>query len=68
MDYLIYSRVCMLGFPSGSVVKNLPAMQEMHVQSRSQEDALKKEMANQSSILAWKNPWTGETGGLHFMG
>ena len=48
----------MLGFPSGSVVKNLPAMQEMYVQSRSQEDALKKEMATHSNILAWEIPWT----------
>ena len=29
--------------------------------------ALEKEMATHSSILAWKNPWTGEPGGLQSM-
>ena len=37
-------------------VKNLPAMQETPVRSLGWEDPLKKEMANLSSILAWKNP------------
>ena len=45
----------MLGFPSGSVVKNLPAMQEMQeVPSLGWEDLLEEGMANHSSILAWK--------------
>ena len=50
-------------FPGGSVVKNLPAMQEMQetqVQSVGQEDPLEEEMAIHSSILAGKIPWTGE--------
>ena len=34
------------------MVKNLPAMQEMQVQSLSQKDPLEKGMATQSSILA----------------
>ena len=34
------------GFPSGSVVKNLPVMQETQVQSLDQKDPLEKEMAN----------------------
>ena len=38
------------GFPSGSVVKNSPAMQEMWVQSLGQEDPLEKELATHSSI------------------
>ena len=38
------------------LVKNLPAMQETPVRSLGWEDPLKKEMANLSSILAWKNP------------
>ena len=50
------------------MVKNLPAMQETWVQSLGQEDPLKKEMATHSSILAWRNPWTEETGGLQSMG
>ena len=35
-------------------VKNLPAMQETEVQSLGWEDPLEKEMATQSSILAWE--------------
>ena len=32
------------------------------------EDPLEKERATRSSILAWRIPWTGETGGLQSMG
>ena len=39
-------------------------MQEMGVRSLGQEDALEKEMATHSSILAWEIPWTEEPGGL----
>ena len=53
---------CSQGFPSGSVVKNPPAMQETWVQSLGQEDPLEKEMATHSSILAWRIPWTEEPG------
>ena len=49
-------------------VKNLPAMQEMWVQSLDQEDLLEKEMATHSSTLAWRIPWTEEPGGLQSMG
>ena len=38
-------------------------MQEMWNQSVSQDDALEKEMATHSNILAWKIPWTEEPGG-----
>ena len=50
------------------MVKNLPVMQEMQVQSLGQEDALEKEMATHSSILAWEILWTEEPGGLQSMG
>ena len=40
------------GFPSGSALKNLPAMQEMQVQSLGPEDPLEESMASHSSILA----------------
>ena len=40
------------------MVKNLPAMQETWVRFLGQEDALEKEMATHSSVLAWKIPWT----------
>ena len=39
-------------FPVGSAVKNLPAMQEMWLQSLGREDPLEKEMTTHSSILA----------------
>jgi len=45
-------------FPGGSVVKNLPAMQEMQetwVQSLGWEDPLEEEMAAHSNILAGKS-------------
>ena len=41
-------------------VKNLPAMQEIQVQSLGQEDPLEKGMATHSSILAWRIPWKEE--------
>ena len=50
------------------LVKNLPAVQETWIQSLGLENPLKKEMANHSSILAWKFPWTEEPGGLQSMG
>ena len=56
-----------MGFPGGSVIKNLPVMQEMWVRSLGQEDPLEKEMATHSRILAWKIPWTEEPGGLQSM-
>ena len=43
-------------------------MQETQVQSLVREDPLEKEVATDSSILAWKIPWTEEPGGgLQFM-
>ena len=50
------------------MVKNLPAMQETRVQFLGGEDPLENGMASHSSILAWKNPWTEEPGGLQSMG
>ena len=58
-------------FPGGSVVKNLPAVQELQEtqnQSLGWEDPLEEEMATHYSILAWKIPWTEESGGLQSMG
>ena len=50
------------------MVKNLPAMQETWVRTLGQEDPLEKEMATNSSILAWEIPWTEETEELQSMG
>ena len=49
-------------------VKNLPAMKEIQIQTLGQEDILEKEMATQSSILAWRIPWIAKPGGLQSMG
>ena len=50
------------------MVKNLPAMQENQVWSLGQEDPLEKGMATHSSVLAWRIPWTEESGRLQSMG
>ena len=47
------------------MVKNLPVIQEMQVQFLGKEDPPEKEVATHSRILAWKIPWTEESGGLH---
>ena len=49
-------------------VKNLLVTQETRVRSLDQEDPLEAVMATHSSILAWRIPWTEETGGLQSMG
>ena len=45
-----------MGFPGGSAVKNLPAMQETWVRSLGWEDPLEEEMTTHSSILSWRSP------------
>ena len=49
------------------VLKNLPVMQEMQIQSLGQEDLLEKEMVTHSSTLAWKIPEMEEPGRLQSM-
>ena len=56
------------GFPGGSAVKNLPAMQETWIQSLSWEDPLEKGMETHSSILVCRSPRTEDPGGLQSMG
>ena len=46
------------------MVKYLPEMQEIQVQSLGGEDPLEKKIAIHSSILAWRIPWTEEPGRL----
>ena len=57
-----------MDFTIAQMVKNLPAMQEIWVQSLGQEDPLEKVVATHSCTLAWKSPWTDEPGGLQSMG
>jgi len=58
----------LLGFPGGSVVKNLPASAGDAGLNPGQEDLLEKEMAIHFSSLAWEIPWTEEPGRLQSMG
>ena len=57
----------MLDFPGGSLVKNLPAMQDTSL-IPGLERSLEKEMATHYSILAWEIPWAEEPDELHSMG
>ena len=43
-------------------VKILPVLWETQIQSLGREDPLKNGMTSYSSILAWKIPWTEESG------
>ena len=47
-----------LGFSSGSVVNNLPAIEDTLVWSLGQEPPLEKETGTHSTILAWEIPWS----------
>ena len=61
----------LIGFPSGSVLKNPPANAGDpgdEVQFLGGEDPLEEEMATHPNILGWKIPWTEKSGGLQFMG
>ena len=60
---------CMFwGFTGGSVVKNLPTMQNTCIRSLGQEGPPEQGMVTHSRILAWRIPWTEEPGGLQSMG
>ena len=50
------------------IAETLLAMQETRVQSLGREDPLEKGIAIYSSNLAWRIPWTEESGGLQSMG
>ena len=65
-DYMVL--LLTKAFLLAQMVKNLPEMQEIWVQSLGQEDPLEKGMATHSSILAWRIPWTEEPGRLQPMG
>ena len=56
------------GCPGGSAVKNLLARQEPQIWSLGRDDPLEEGMTTQSSILAWRIPWTEEPGGLRSIG
>ena len=64
----VFSQLAAIWMNINKIIKNLPVMWETRVWSLGQEDTLEKEMATHSSILAWKIPWTEESGGLQSMG
>ena len=57
---------CSVTGPSlvAQMVKDLHAMLETWVQSLDQEDPLEKGTATHSNIIAWRIPWTEDSGGL----
>ena len=62
---LVQGRV---GFSGDSAVKNLPTMQETWIWSLGWEEPLEEGTGTHSSILAWRIPWTEESGRLQSMG
>ena len=63
-SHLMIIKPSLWAFLVAQMVKNLPAMWETRVQSLGWEDPLEKGMATHPSILAWRIPWTEETGRL----
>jgi len=68
LDFSLNSKVKLLTIAVAQMVKNLPAMQETRVRFLGWEVPLEKGMAIQSSILAWRIPWTEKPGGLQSVG
>ena len=54
----------MRGFPGGAMQET----KDTWVLSLGVKDPLEEEIATHSSILAWRIPWTEESGGLQSMG
>ena len=69
IHYIMYNTLSPMGTSIiAQSVKNLPAMQEIWVWFLGHKDPLEKEIATHFSILAWRIPWTEESGRLHCMG
>ena len=66
--FLGMGRTKILGFPLDSGKESTCQCRRHGFDPWGQEDPLEKEMATQSSILAWKIPWTEKPGGLQPMG
>ena len=64
---MIESKIIIKAFPVAQAIMNSPAMLETWVRSLGREDALDKGMATDSSIFAWRIPWTEEPGKLQSM-
>ena len=57
-----------MGFPVSQTVKTVPVVQETQVQFLDWENPLEEGMAIHYSNLAWRIPWTEETGKLCSLG
>ena len=55
-------------FLVAQTINSLPTIRETWVWSLGRKDPLEKRMATHSSILAWRIPWTEESGELPSMG
>ena len=66
LPIVVFFNICIINKFSlvTQMIKSLPAKR----QSLGCEDPLDKEMATRSSTLAWRIPWTEESGGLQSMG
>ena len=64
---LMYSTIEMASLVAQRL-KRLPPMRETRLRSLGRKDPLEKEMATHSTILAWRIPWTEESGGLQSTG
>ena len=53
---------------AAQLVKNSPTVWESWVRSLAWKDTLEKEMATDSSILAWRIPWTVQSMGSQRVG
>ena len=65
-----FGNICVASQVALVIKTHLPMQerQEMQVRFLGGEDPLEEGMATQSSILAWRIPWTEEPGGLQSMG
>ena len=68
LTYVFYSVYSWSASLVAQLVKNPPIMRETWVRALGWEDPLEKEMAPHSSTMAWKIPWTQETGRLQSTG
>ena len=64
MPSIFRNFLCYKGPLVAQMVKRLPTMRETQVQSLGQKEPLEKEITTHSSTLAWKIPWTEESGRL----
>ena len=67
-DKMYHILICFWGFPGGSVVKNPPTNAGDACMIPEWGRSPGEEMATHSSILAWKIPWTEESGRLQSIG